>query len=168
MTDNEGGSIQKRNDYKLLGITVILFALCIYDANWGMFAGLFGIPTAFILWVKRLRDKQKRTAQMRFVTYGSLLLLTVSGPAGCAYVHQKAEATAAPAIQKVVQYHQENGKYPAGLNVVGYTEPLKCPNGMKYGYSVSDEGDRFVMTCVTFGFNKHSYFSDKRQWINWD
>jgi hypothetical protein len=93
-------------------------------------------------------------------------------PASCSVQSRLLESRLQPVIVALEAYRDVNGGYPSALDalVPDYMESLPtCPNfGVTY-FTREEAGiTRFLLTCVTFGFNKHTYFSATRSWKDWD
>lgn len=158
-----------KRDWKLLVIAIIAAILSMVGANSAFMIGIIGVPSAFVAIGRRLFDTQKRDMKMKIVAYGGCILLFVSGPGGCAINTYRVEKAAEPIIQALEQLRNKNGIYPKKEEV----EPLllsksyPCTGGRFY-YLQLQEGADYDLTCVTFGFNKHSYQRSRKQWKDWD
>jgi len=93
-------------------------------------------------------------------------------PVSCSVQSRLLEGRLQPVIVALEAYRGVNGSYPNALDalVPDHMESLPtCPNfGITY-FTREEAGiTRFLLTCVTFGFNKHTYFSATGLWKDWD
>lgn len=77
-----------------------------------------------------------------------------------------------PLIQALSTYQSKNGKFPAKLDQLApeYLNelPLCNANNKAPMYFPSESGSGYILTCYTFVFLKHSYYSDTKKWRSWD
>ena len=166
--NNKVNEILPKPDYILFIVTLFLLSISLYDANYAFLIGIFGIPTAFILFVRRVNDKDKRSPLRLLLTYGGILLLTIAGPSSCVLTSQRVESSLAPVITQLDNYFQEHGTYPKELTTLDIQTIPVCPDKRRVSYHSFDKGKEYSLTCVTYAFNKYSYSSVTRQWENWD
>jgi len=166
---NENMDISNKRDWKLLAIAVTAAVLSMIGANSAFIVGVIAVPSALVAMGLRLLDKQKRETQMKFVAYGSCLLLLVSGPGGCAIGTYRVEKAAEPIIKALEQYRLKHGLYPKKEEIELLLATNPCPSlDRKFYYAPLKDGGDFDLTCVTFGFNKHSYQGSRKRWEDWD
>ena len=156
-----------RTDWRLLVTAVVAATLAVIGPNAAFTIGFVAIPSALVACGRRIFDHDKRSLKMRLVAYGGCALLAISGPGGCALNAFRVERTAEPIISALEQYRLKNGFYPEKLEAVASPQCSACTSG-KFYYSSRDKREQYRLTCVTFGFNKHTYQSENRKWIDWD
>lgn len=154
-------------DWKLLVIAVVAAILAIIGPNAAFTIGFVAIPSAIIACGRRILGHEKRSMKMRFIAYGGCALLAISGPGGCALNTFRVEKTATPIITALEQYKVKCGNYPEKLESVASPQCSACTSG-KFYYSSRDKREQYRLTCVTFGFNKHTYQSETQKWTDWD
>jgi len=169
MMKKENMDNSNKRDWKLLAIALTAAVLSMVGANAAFLVGFIAVPGALAALGRRLFDKQKRDLQMRFIAYGGGLLLLVSGPGGCAIGTHRVEVAAEPIIKSVEQHRLSHGQYPTEQEV----EPVLASNpspslDRKFHYVSLKGGTDYHLTCVTYGFNKHSYQGASKQWVDWD
>jgi hypothetical protein len=75
-----------------------------------------------------------------------------------------------PLIEAMHEYKKMNNKYPEKtINLVPkFLSEIPPCKGFPKKPSYHQKDDKFNLTCVTFGFLKHTYDSKSEQWISWD
>jgi hypothetical protein len=152
------------------GIAAVLaLVLALYDANLAFLIGLSAIPASLYLFVRKLRDPQRRKSMARVIAYGGCALLLIAGPAGCALRTHLIEKNMEPVIQALEQHHKQYGSYPerlaSGLEPI---DPSCKDTKRKAMYSTLDNRSKYRLVCMTYAFNHHQYESENRQWIDTD
>jgi 4-amino-4-deoxy-L-arabinose transferase-like glycosyltransferase len=109
-------------------------------------------------------SRERYRANLRDSVFSILfgLLMIVGLESGRRWLDRQLNDSWAPLIAKVEQHKLAHGAYPESLDGIG-TEP--CGRG---GYNFHAKQGIYCITCMTYGFNHHSYCSDRPYWHDWD
>ncbi len=164
-----------RRTRKLALTGAVLVLISAVGFNAAMLVGFVAIPLALHAFVSAVRkwDGYSRTNtrwRVGLIIIGAVLL--VLAPVSCSVQSRLLEVRLEPIIVALEAYRDANGSYPGAIDalVPEYMQSMPtCPN---FGvlYFPADEGGTksFALTCVTFGFNKHTYNSATGSWKDWD
>jgi len=164
-----------RRTYKMAIAGSLLVVASATGFNAAMIAGFVAAPLALLAFVSAAgkwdgytrKSLQQRVALM---IIGAILL--VSGPISCSVQSRLLELRLQPVIAALKTYRDSNDSYPGSLDEL-VPDHLKsvpsCPN-RKIASFTRKEADttQFELTCVTFGFNKHTYNPAAGVWKDWD
>jgi hypothetical protein len=127
---------------------------------------------AFVSAAKKWDGYTRKSIPQRtgLLAIGAILL--VSGPVSCSIQTRLLELRLQPVIAALKTYRNSNGIYPGSLDelVPDYLQSVpSCPKH-KLVFFTRNKADttQFGLTCVTFGFNKHTYDSATGAWKDWD
>ncbi len=161
--------------YKLAIWAVVLVFLSALGFNAAMMIGFVAVPLALSAFMSAARKWDGYTRASTRWRVGLMLIGVVLlglAPVSCSVQSRLLESRLQPAIVALEAYRDVNGSYPSALDalVPDYMESLPtCPNfGVTYFTREEAGTTRFLLTCVTFGFNKHTYFSATGLWMDWD
>ncbi len=161
--------------YRLAIAAVVLVFLSAVGFNAAMMAGFVAVPLALSAFMSAARKWDGYTRASTRWRVGMMLIGAVLlglAPASCSVQSRLLESRLQPVIVGLEAYRDVNGSYPSALDalVPDYMESLPtCPNfGVTYFTREEAGTTRFLLTCVTFGFNKHTYFSATGLWKDWD
>ena len=160
-------TITARHDWQLFAIAIIAAGLAFTNPNAAMIVALLGIPSGLIALYRRLRSPQSRAWLRALATYSGCALLVVSGPIGLGLAENRVAVAVKPLMEQLDKYREGTHQYPASLVQLGLARIPKCPgNPMPVMYHLKERG--YTLTCITFGFNHHTYESWTGKWRNWD
>ncbi len=164
-----------RRTRKIALTGVVLVFISAVGFNAAMFVGFVAAPLAFHAFVSAVRKWDGYTRantrwRVGLMVIGAFLL--VLAPVSCSVQSRLLEFRLQPVIVALEAYRDVHGSYPGAIDAVvpEYLETIPtCPN-LGIFYSPRDEGGitTFALTCVTFGFNKHTYSSYTGAWQDWD
>ncbi|MBL8524786.1 MAG: hypothetical protein JNN20_13930 [Betaproteobacteria bacterium] len=157
-------------DCVVCGAAFSCVSLTLLGSDIGFLIACLGIPFALVWGVRLMRDYKHRTWGLRVMTYGSVMALTVSGPASCSLHTRRTETALQPLIEALEQHRVQTGHYPKKLVELKSPQYSGCRGvgDRPAYYSSASAGEQFSLTCVTFGMNKHTYESETRRWKDWD
>jgi hypothetical protein len=99
-------------------------------------------------------------------------VLLVLAPVSCSLQSQLLEGRLQPILVALQAYRDVKGRYPGALDalVPEYMESIPtCLNHRILYFTGKEPGTpQFALTCVTFGYNKHTYYSSTGSWKDWD
>jgi hypothetical protein len=165
-------------------VAVVFLGLCCIGFNAAFLLGMLGLPLSLwaisAAWTAASNGRQ-RLFQRRLVAVACGGVLLAGAPLSCSVQSRLLEQAVAPMLDALERYRADRGAYPKQLEelIPAYLTHLpECQGGPgafdKPQYLLMDAkaGDAgppgFVVTCYTYVFNKHSYHSTSRQWIDWD
>jgi hypothetical protein len=164
-----------RRTRKIALTGAVLVFISAVGFNAAMFVGFVAVPLAlhaFVSAVRRWDGYTRANTRWRvgLTVIGAVLL--VLAPVSCSVQSRLLEFRLQPVIVALEAYRDVNGSYPGAIDtlVPEYLDILPtCPN-VGILYFPRDEGGitTFALTCVTFGFNKHTYNSATGAWQDWD
>ncbi len=165
----------RRRTRKIALTGVVLVFISAVGFNAAMLVGFVAVPLALHAFVSAARKSDGYTrASTRWraglMVIGAVLL--VLAPVSCSVQSRLLEVRLQPIIVALEAYRDVNGSYPGAIDVLvpEYMESIPtCPNfGVLYFPRDEDGTTTFALTCVTFGINKHTYFSATGSWKDWD
>jgi hypothetical protein len=140
-----------------------------------MLTGFVAVPLALFAFVSAAKKwdgytRKSIPQRVGLMVIGAILL--VSAPVSSSIQTRLLELRLQPVITALKTYRESNGSYPDSLNklIPDYLQSVpSCPNH-RIAFFTREEADtaQFSLTCVTFGFNKHTYDSAARTWKDWD
>ncbi|MCI5125484.1 MAG: hypothetical protein D3925_13665 [Candidatus Electrothrix sp. AR5] len=135
--------------------------------NAAMIAGFVAAPLALVTFVSAAKKWDGYTRKM---VIGAILL--ASGPVSCSIQSRLLELRLQPVIPVLKTYRDSNDSYLDLLDklVPDHLESVpSCPNRRIISFTRKEaDTAQFSLTCVTFGFNKHTYDSATGAWKDWD
>lgn len=168
MTENQGSDSQSPNATGYFVVAGVLGGLGAIGFNANMLASAlawlgFVVSVFAFLWSLLFR---RATIRIR-----SQILLCITLLVAVLYAERRGmtwmlERKLAPLVTALEAHHSEKGSYPeqAEALVPGFRKNLPWCH-----YSRHETGpEGFSLTCVTFGFNKHTYNSVTKTWQDWD
>lgn len=166
----------RRRTYRLAIAGLFLVLVSATGLNTAMIAGFVAVPLAPACLCVRSEKvgggytRQSIYQRICLMLIGAVLL--VSAPVSCSIQSRLLELRLQPVIAALKTYRESNGSYPDSLDelVPDYLESVpSCPNRKVVSFT-REEADtaQFSLTCVTFGFNKHTYDSATGAWKDWD
>ena len=157
----------------IAGLFLVLASATGFNA--AMIAGFVAVPLALLAFVSAAKKwggytRKSMYQRICLMLIGTILL--VSGPVSCSIQTRLLELRLQPVIAALKTYRENNGSYPGSLDdlVPDYLQSVpSCPNRRIILFTRKEVGTaQFELTCVTFGFNKHSYDSATGVWKDWD
>ena len=164
-----------RRTRKIALAGVVLVFISAVGFNAAMLVGFVAVPLALHAFLSAARkwDGYTRASsrwRVGLMAIGAVLL--VLAPVSCSVQSRLLEVRLQPIIVALEAYRDVNGSYPGAIDVLvpEYMESIPtCPNfGVRYYPRDEDGTITFALTCTTFGFNKHTYFSGTGLWKDWD
>jgi hypothetical protein len=143
--------------------------------NAAMIIGYIAVPLALLAFVSAVRKwdgytRDSANWRVGLTVIGAVLL--VLAPVSCSVQSRLLEDRLQPIIVALEAYRDVNGSYPRALDglVPDYMESVPtCPNHKIVYFADKEAGTPlFALTCVTFGFNKHTYSAATGSWKDWD
>ncbi|MCI5207896.1 MAG: hypothetical protein D3910_03705 [Candidatus Electrothrix sp. ATG2] len=165
----------RRRTYKVAIAGLFLVLASATGFNAAMIAEFIAAPLALLAFVSAAKKWGGYTRQSMHLRAGLLIIgaiLLVSGPVSCSIQTRLLELRLQPVIAALKTYHESNGSYPGSLDelVPDYLQSVpSCPKH-KLVFFTRNKADttQFGLSCVTFGFNKHTYDSATGAWKDWD
>ncbi len=161
--------------YKLAIAAAVLVILSAVGFNAAMLVGFVAVPlalSAFISSARKWDGYTRASTRWRVALILIGVVLVGLAPVSCSVQSRLLEVRLQPVIVALEAYRDVNSSYPSAMDalVPDYMESLpSCPNfGITYFTREEAGTKRFLLTCVTFGFNKHTYFSATGLWKDWD
>jgi len=157
----------------LWGIVLVLISAGGFNA--AMLVGFVAVPLALHAFISAARkwDGYTRAStrwRVGLMVIGAVLL--VLAPVSISVQSRLLEVRLQPIIVALEAYRDVSGSYPGAIDVLvpEYMESIpNWPNlGVRYYPRDEDGTITFALTCTTFGFNKHTYFSATGLWKDWD
>ena len=168
------GQLRRRTrKVALWGIVLVLISAAGFNA--AMLVFFVAVPMALHAFVSAARkwDGYTRAStrwRVGLMVIGAVLL--VLAPVSISVQSRLLEVRLQPIIVALEAYRDVSGSYPGAIDVLvpEYMESIpNCPNlGVRYYPRDEDGTITFALTCTTFGFNKHTYFSATGLWKDWD
>lgn len=156
----------ERSDWAVIAVVLALAIFAAIDSQYAFLVAFFGIPSALI-WLIRIGvvHRQRPRAVKALGVLGALLLLFV-GPASCAIQTRMLEARLEPVIFALETYRLAHGQYPKKLSELNPAVNARCsPSSPRQAHYSATNGDtEFLLMCVNFGMNKHTYSSATQKW----
>ncbi len=123
-----------------------------------------------LLWVfAGLFRRDPRELARRALYLLALLAMTPIGLTTLVIQHAVLDLRMRPLVSAIEAHRRSTGEYPTKLDELDLSAPsCNAIGGLGLGPHYFTREDSYSMTCMTFGFNHHSYRSDKRRWENWD
>jgi len=174
MAENEATKRLLRNP---TGYWVAAGALAVLGAlgfNPNMMVSLVAVPAFLAALLSLIRNLFHGPAAIRnrgLILLAMTLLLAVN-LAECRTRTWLLERHLAPVISGLEAYRKAKGFYPDRVDAIvpEFLQGMpRCSEHRPVLYLKNRKGpDGFDLTCVTFGFNKHSYDSVAGAWRDWD
>jgi hypothetical protein len=170
---SQGQLSRRTRKIALAGVVLVFISAVGFNA--AMLVGFVAVPLALHAFVSAARkwDGYTRAStrwRVGLMVIGAVLL--VLAPVSCSVQSRRLEVRLQPIIVALEAYRDVNGSYPGAIDVLvpEYMESIPtCPNfGVRYYPRDEDGTTTFALTCTTFGFNKHTYFSATGSWKDWD
>ena len=168
------GQLGRRTRKIALAGAVLVFISAV-GFNASMFVGFVAVPLALYAFVSAVRKWDGYTRASTRWRVGLMVIgaaLLALAPVSCSVQSRLLEDRLQPIIIALEAYRDANGSYPGAIDALipEYIESIPtCPNlGIAYFTREEAGTTTFVLTCVTFGFNKHTYFSATGSWKDWD
>ena len=156
---------------RMIGCLSLAFAsFAAIDGNMAMMVGCIGVPVA-VVWLARLvRDNKRRSGGLRAIVYSSVVAIMLAGPAACSIHTMRAENGLQPVIAALDHAFARTGQYPVKLGELVPAATAVCGGTLnrQAQYHSVNGGQRYFLTCMTYGMNHHTYDSDTRRWRDWD
>ena len=140
-----------------------------------MVVGYVAVPLALLAFVSAARKWDGYTRASIRWRVGLILIcavLLVLAPVSCSVQSRLLEDRLQPIIVALEAYRDVNGSYPSGIDalVPDYMESVPtCPNNRITYFPGEEAGTPlFALTCITFGYNNHTYYSVTGLWKDWD
>ncbi len=154
--------------YKMAIAGSLLVVASAAGFNAAMIAGFIAVPLALLAFVSAAEKWGGYTRKSMYQRVGLMVIgaiLLVSGPVSCSVQSRLLELRLQPVIAALKTYRESNGSYPGSLDEL----VPSCPNHKVVFFTRKEAYTaQFELTCVTFGFNKHTYDSATSAWKDWD
>ena len=165
-----------RRTYKVVIAGSLLVVASVAGFNAAMVIGFAAVPLALFTFVSGAKKWDGYTRKSIYQRAGLMAIgaiLLVSAPVSCSIQSRLLELRLQPVITALKAYRDINDRYPQSLDelVPDYLTSAvpTCPNRRPISFSQNNaETAQFELTCVTFGFNKHTYDSAAGAWKDWD
>ncbi len=165
----------RRRTYKVAIAGSLLAVASATGFNAAMIAGFVAVPLALLAFVSAAKKwdgytRKSIPQRVGLMVIGAILL--VSEPVSCSVQSRLLELRLQPVIAALETYRDINDSYPGSLNelIPDHLQSVpSCPKH-KLVFFTRNKADttQFGLTCVTFGFNKHTYDSATGAWKDWD
>ncbi len=164
-----------RRTHRIALAGAVLALISAVGFNAAMIVGYVAVPLALLAFVSAVRKWDGYTRASTYWRVGLMAIgavLLVLAPVSCSLQSRLLDVRLQPIIVALDAYRDVNGSYPRAIDalVPGYMESIPtCPNNRILYFGPEEAGTtKFALTCVTFGFNKHTYDSARGSWEDWD
>lgn len=173
ITSRANTALPPRRVGSLMVVAVVVVAITFLGANWAFLVGIVAVPLGLYLFLSAIvRLARARTGwPVAGITGACGVVILLAGATACSVHTSALESKLAPLVAALERYRVDNGNYPERLDslVPTYLRMLPTCPGRPVSYSRPiGATPSFDLTCVTFGFNKHSYDSFTAKWKDWD
>jgi hypothetical protein len=164
-------------------ITFIFLAVLTHsDGNLAMLIGILpliyvefcviAIPVVFLwMWAHKspnLKPRMRNEGRC-FLKMAMAVLIAWHG---IYCIHQIDNHRFQPVIEQLETYKTAHGEYPKQLHDMMQNPPscfgLMAMPPSELAYYRSEKDGHYCITCMTFGFNHHSYCTGSTKWADWD
>jgi hypothetical protein len=154
----------------LLAVLTLLAAASFNLGMLVMVLSLFCAAPLVVLWVMIALVEKNEDALVSSVLYlGALLLMLPVGYCTLGLQHHFLDLRMQPLITALDAHQQAHGRYPAALEELELPLPSCSALGVLGTRPMYHQHEgSYSVTCMTFGFNHHTYRPAKRRWENWD
>ena len=154
----------------MLGVLTLLAISSFNLAMMIMVLSLFIAAPLVLLWVVvALFQKDERGLVSSVLYLGALLAMLPVGYCALRLQHWVLDLRMEPLIAAIEAHREAHGSYPEKLEHLALSPP-SCGAAGVVGMPpiyLAREGS-YSITCMTFGFNHHTYRPAKRRWEDWD